>query len=75
MGYFNNFENRIESTIYRTKERLDKILSNMGYGSMKDVQKIIKEGRVEVNSHIINKKDFKLDPYEDIVTLDGYRVL
>lgn len=56
-------------------ERLDKILSNMGYGSRKDVQKIIKEGRVEVNSHIINKKDFKLDPYEDIVTLDGYRVL
>ncbi|QQY78992.1 16S rRNA pseudouridine516 synthase [Keratinibaculum paraultunense] len=56
------------------KERLDKILSNMGYGSRKDVQKIIKEGRVNVNNHIIIKKDFKVDPYEDIITVDGNEV-
>lgn len=57
------------------KERLDKILSNMGYGSRKDVQKIIKEGRVKVNDHIITKKDFKADPYEDIITVDGNEVM
>lgn len=57
------------------KERLDKILSNMGYGSRKDVQKIIKEGRVKVNDHIITKKDFKVDPYEDIITVDGNEVI
>ena len=30
------------------KERLDKILANMGYGSRKDVKKFIKDGRVKV---------------------------
>lgn len=57
------------------KERLDKILSNMGYGSRKDVQKIIKEGRVKVNDHIITKKDFKVDPYEDVIAVDGNEVM
>lgn len=56
------------------KERLDKILSNMGYGSRKDIKKIVKEGRVSINYEIINKNDFKIDPYEDIITLDGKEI-
>jgi len=57
------------------KERLDKVLSNMGYGSRKDVEKIIREGRVEVNGHMINRKNFKVDPYGDIITLDGMEII
>ncbi len=53
------------------RERLDKILSNMGYGSRKDVKKIIKSGRVKVNGEIFKKNDVKINPYEDIIIIDG----
>ncbi len=56
------------------KERLDKILSNMGYGSRKDIKKIIKEGRVQVNDKIVKNNSMKIDPYKDKVTLDGMKV-
>lgn len=43
-------------------ERLDKVLSNMGEGSRKEVQKIIKKGLVKVDGIIIKKADFKIIP-------------
>ncbi len=56
------------------KERLDKILSNMGYGSRKDVKKIIKEGRIKVNEEIVKENDLKINPYKDVINLDGERI-
>lgn len=47
------------------KQRLDKILSNMGYGSRKDVKKLIKDGLIKVNDEIILDNKIKLNPYED----------
>ncbi|MDY0235160.1 MAG: pseudouridine synthase [Gudongella sp.] len=44
------------------EERLDKVLSNMGEGSRKDVQKIIKKGLVKIDGNIVKKPDFKFDP-------------
>lgn len=52
-------------------ERLDKILANMGYGSRKDVKKIIRDGRVTVNSSTETKNSSKVNPYEDIICIDG----
>lgn len=49
------------------KERLDKILSNMGYGSRRDVKKYIKEGLIKVNNETVLNSDYKLDPYEDTI--------
>lgn len=49
------------------KERLDKILSNMGYGSRRDVKKYIKEGLIKVNNETVLNNDYKLDPYEDTI--------
>lgn len=46
-------------------ERLDKVLSNMGYGSRKDVKSYIKDGFVKVNGEIITNNSLKLDPYND----------
>lgn len=57
------------------KERLDKILANMGYGSRKDVKKLIKEGRVEVNNKIVKKNDFKIDPNNEQISVDGCEIL
>lgn len=53
------------------KERLDKILSNMGFGSRKDVRAIIKKGNVLVNDQSIRNNDFKVDPYQDEIKVSG----
>lgn len=57
------------------KERLDKILANMGYGSRKDVKKFIKDGRVRVNDIVILDNEFKVSPYEDEIFFGEEEVL
>ena len=57
------------------QERLDKILSNMGYGSRKEIKKSIKEGIVEVNKKIALKSGLKVDPYKDEIYFSGERVI
>ncbi|WP_313757348.1 pseudouridine synthase [Tissierella sp.] len=57
------------------KERLDKILANMGYGSRKDVKKFIKDGKVKVNNAIILNNEFKVNPYEDQIFFNNEEVL
>lgn len=53
------------------KERLDKILSNMGYGSRKDIKSIIKEGRVVIEGEVIKNSSIKVDPYNARIEIDG----
>jgi len=55
-------------------ERLDKVLANMGYGSRRDVKKIIKDGLVKVNGRIIKDNDHKVNPYEDEIIIKGEEV-
>ena len=55
-------------------ERLDKVLSNMGYGSRKDVKKLIKNGLVKVNGDIVRENEFKVNPYEDGIIIGGNEV-
>lgn len=57
------------------KERLDKILSNMGYGSRKDVKQFVKEGRVTVNGITMFEREFKVNPYEDEICFNGEEVI
>lgn len=54
--------------------RLDKMLSNLGYGSRKEVKLLIRKGHVTVNSAIIKKDDFRFDPETAIVEVDGEKV-
>ncbi|WP_352417995.1 pseudouridine synthase [Proteiniborus sp.] len=56
------------------KERLDKILSNLGYGSRKDVKALAKSGRIEVNEKVIIDSSIKIEPYESIISIDGKTV-
>lgn len=55
-------------------ERLDKVLSNMGYGSRKDVKKFIKDGLVKINGEVVKKNDIKVKPYEDEIIIGGIKV-
>lgn len=45
--------------------RLDKILAHLGYGSRKDVKKIIRAGHVLVNGEILRDDDAHVDPDND----------
>lgn len=54
-----------------TRERLDKIVSNMGYGTRSQVKKFIRKGMVSVNGEIILESDYKLDPYENEILFNG----
>lgn len=55
-------------------ERLDKVLANLGYGSRKDVKKIIKSGAVEVDNVIVKDNNMQIDPYKSIVKVDGEEI-
>lgn len=57
------------------KERLDKVIANMGYGSRKDVKRFIKEGKVKVNNTTILESEFKVNPYEDEISFNGEDVI
>ncbi len=52
------------------KERLQKILSKCGYGSRRDCEKIIAEGRVTVNNQLSKLGD-KADIEKDVIRVDN----
>lgn len=56
-------------------ERIDKVISNMGYGSRKEVKQYIKNGRVKVGDRTIKDNKIKVDPYKDEIYFDGERVI
>lgn len=55
-------------------ERLDKVLSNLGYGSRKEIKTIVKKGEVEVNGDIAKKNDMKVNPNEDTIKVYGEEI-
>ena len=56
-------------------ERIDKILSNLGYGTRKDLKKIVKNGMVQVNGIIIKDSAMKVDPEKDKIVINGEEIL
>lgn len=55
-------------------ERLDKILSNFGYGSRKDVKKIIKKGMVKVQGSIVKDSGTLIDPEKEEILINGIKL-
>ncbi len=54
--------------------RLDKYLSNSGYGSRKEVKFLIKHGQVKVNEQIIKDDSFHVMPEKDLVFVNDLKV-
>ncbi|WP_436513111.1 pseudouridine synthase [Clostridium thermobutyricum] len=52
-------------------ERLDKIISNLGYGSRKEVKSLVKKGFVEVDGEIVKDSNMKVDPDTSIIKVNG----
>ena len=52
-------------------QRLDKILSNMGFGSRKEVKALIKSGCVEIDDEVIKEAEEKIDAEHQIIRVNG----
>lgn len=50
-------------------ERLDKILANMGYGTRKEVKKLIKNGAVKIDDVPASSPEQKIDPERNRLTV------
>ena len=55
--------------------RLDKFIANNGYGSRKEVNKLIRKNSVSVNGEIVDKPTMHIDIKKDKVCVNGVEVL
>ena len=53
------------------KQRIDKILSNLGYGSRSELKKLCKNGLVRVNGKVINNPGLQVDVENDDIIFNG----
>lgn len=56
------------------KERIDKILAHEGFGSRKDIRKLLRSSEVLLNGKRIFDPGTQFNPQEDTVTIDGEEV-
>ena len=54
--------------------RIDKMLANLGYGSRKDVKKLLKDGAVTVNDVKVKDPKHQVNPEQDAVIINGEKV-
>ena len=58
----------------RNTQRLDKLLSNLGYGTRKEIKQLIKKGTVKVDGETARDSGMHVDPLESIVEIDGEKI-
>lgn len=56
------------------KVRLNKFLSQAGVASRREADRLISEGRVQVNKRIVDELGHKVDDKKDVVYVDGIKV-
>lgn len=54
-----------------TEKRLDKLLSELGIASRKDLKQIIRSGRVTVDGRTVTTPESRIDPESCVLALDG----
>lgn len=52
-------------------ERLDKVIGSQTSYSRKDVKELVRKKRIKVNDEIVLKSDIKIDPNNDIISIDN----
>ncbi|AUG58342.1 pseudouridine synthase [Acetivibrio saccincola] len=55
----------------RETQRVDKLLSNSGFGTRKEVRKLIKSGAVKVDGTVITDAGIHIDPVNSLVEVGG----
>ena len=55
-------------------ERIDKVLAKHGFGTRKEVKKLLHKGLVKVNNEIITSQDFKIDIENDLLFVEDEQI-
>lgn len=55
-------------------ERLDKVLSNLGYGTRKEIKQVAKKGLIKVNGEIVKDNGMQVDPEVDRISINGEEI-
>ncbi|HHW48095.1 MAG TPA: rRNA pseudouridine synthase [Clostridiaceae bacterium] len=55
----------------RNTQRLDKILSNSGYGTRKEIKKLVKQGVVRVDGEVVKDSSIHVDPDASVIEIGG----
>lgn len=55
-------------------ERLDKVISNLGYGSRKEIKQLARKGLIEVDGEIIKDNGYSVDPEKSIIKVNGEEI-
>ncbi|MDD3224520.1 MAG: pseudouridine synthase, partial [Clostridium sp.] len=56
-------------------ERLDKVLANSGYGTRKEVKKLIKDGNIKINDKIIKSSNIQVDIDKDEILIKDKKLV
>ena len=55
-------------------QRLDKIISNLGYGSRKEIKGLAKKGFIEVDGVIEKDSGMHIDPEKSVIKINGEQI-
>lgn len=55
-------------------ERLDKVLSNLGYGTRKEIKQAARKGLIEVNGEVVKDNGMQVDPEIDKIYVNGEEI-
>lgn len=55
-------------------ERLDKVLSNMGYGTRKEVKALVKDGMVTLNGSVVKDSSMHIEAEKDEIYINGEKL-
>jgi len=60
--------------IFMAQERIDKVLSNMGFGSRREIKEKVKKKVIFVNGELVRDPGMKVDPEQDKIVMEGEEV-
>jgi 16S rRNA pseudouridine516 synthase len=55
-------------------ERIDKVLSNLGHGTRKEVKALLKKGKIEIDGIIVSDNTMKIDPEKVTIKVSGEEI-
>lgn len=65
----------LKGGVMKETVRLDKLLANSGFGSRKDIKKLVRSGTVAVNGQPAKDSSIHVSPARDLIAVNGVQVV